>query len=74
MTTPTLCTRSQRQCQHVVHVVNNNADTQILKFILIKYFVTFIIFFCENPHEASFYIKEQTQKKKLRIENLDLDF
>ena len=74
MTTPTLCTRSQRQCQHVVHVVNNNADAQILKFILIKYFVTFIIFFCENPREASFYIKEQTQKKKLRIENLDLDF
>ena len=26
-----------------------------------------LIFFCENWHEASFYIKEQTQKYKFKI-------
>ena len=27
-----------------------------------------LIFFCENWHDASFYIKEQTQKNKFEIE------
>ena len=30
--------------------------------------VKILIIFCENWHEASFYIKEQTQKNKFEIE------
>ena len=43
------------RCTHIKVFIFKNQGAQIL------------IFFCENGHGASFYIREQTQKYKFEI-------